>query len=316
MEKSRRNYTKGLFYAILSGVLWGTLGVFLALMMNLGLSDVATSSLGPLIVILFYGIKTLIKDAKSFNIGWKNLFILLVVGGIASAMSFFSYTKALGYLSTGVFSILEYTHVFVLMILSSIIFKYKITKAKVGSLFLAIFGLVLVLNVFAPDAFISPFGLVWMGINWLSTCSVALIIKWSLNKGFSNDVVITYYNLGAAIIYWIICPPWAVFAEITAAPNIALLLATIIAYGLFTQIISSFVWVSSISYIDPAITGMMAAFSPITAAVLGYFIFGQTLSFMQIVGVAIVIAAVIILNKTADPEEETAAPPETADAVK
>jgi len=48
---------------------------------------------------------------------------------------------------------------------------------------------------------------------------------------------------------------------------------------------------------------MMNAFSPITASILGYFIFGQVISFPQIIGIAVVILAVIVLNKTGAAEE-------------
>ncbi|MEG0377435.1 MAG: DMT family transporter [Eubacterium sp.] len=201
-NSNKSDLTKGIIYGGMAGVLWGTLGIFIALLQKQGLSDIAVSSMGPMIVILFYGIKTLIKNPKAFNIGWKRLVIVLVGGGIANAVLYYSYARALGYLSTGVFSILEFSHVFILMLLSAFIFKYKITKGKIASLGLAIVGLALVLNVFSPDAFINPMGIMWMVLNWVANCAIALIIKWALNNEIDNDVVITYYNLGAALIYW------------------------------------------------------------------------------------------------------------------
>lgn len=304
MEKtSASNLTKGIIYGGMAGFLWGTLGVFISLLQGHGLSDVSVSSMGPMIVILFYGIKTLIKNRQAFKIGWKRFFIVLVGGGIANAVLYYSYARALNYLSTGVFSILEFSHVFVLMLLSAFIFKYKITPGKIVSLLLAIAGLALVLNVFSPDAFIAPAGIAWMALNWLANCAVALIIKWALNSGLENDVVITYYNLGSALIYWVVCPPWAVVGEIAAAQNVLVLIGIIVLYGLATQILSSYVWVKSFSLVDPAITNLMNAFSPITASILGYFVFGQIISPLQILGIVIVIGAVVLLNKTSSAEE-------------
>lgn len=297
------NLTKGIIYGGMAGVLWGTLGIFLTLLLNMGLSDVAVSSMGPMIVILFYGIKGLLTNRKAFMIGWKNFFLVLVGGGIANALLYYSYSKALAYLSTGVFSILEFSHVFLLMILTSILFHYKITKGKLAALGTAVVGLVLVLNVFEPGGFIKPAGMMWMALNWLSNCGVALIIKWALNKEMDNDVVIVYYNLGAAFIYWLAYSPVKSFGEIAHAENIGLLLLIIAAYGICTQILSSYVWVKSFSLVDPAITNMMNAFSPITSSVLGYFIFGQVISPAQILGIVIIIGAVFILNKTSSPEE-------------
>lgn len=303
MAGEKSNLTKGIIYGGMAGVLWGTLGVFLTLLLNMGLSDVAVSSIGPIIVIVFFGIKGLIKNCRQFAIGWKNVLLLLIVGGIANAALYYSYSKALGYLSTGVFSILEFSHVFVLMLLSSLIFKYKITKGKLLSLFVAVLGLALVLNVFEPGAFISFEGILWMALNWLANCAVALIIKWSLNKEIDNDVVIVYYNLGSAIIYWLAYSPVKSFGEIANAENVGMVLLVIAAYGVCTQILSSYVWVKSFSLVDPAITNMMNAFSPITSAVLGYLIFKQVISPSQILGIVVIIAAVFILNKTTSPDE-------------
>lgn len=300
---SKSNLTKGILYGGLAGIIWGTLSIFISLLKNFGLSDIAVSSLGPMIIILFYGIKTLIKNPKAFKISWKYLLIVLVGGGIVNAMTFYSYAMSLNYMGAGIFSALDFSHVFILMLLSSFIFKYKITKGKILSLALAIVGMILVLDVFSPGAFINPAGLLWIALGWFGNCAIALLIKWALNNEIDNDVLITYYNLGAALIYWTLCPPWVVFGEIAAAQNIGLLIATIAAYGIFTQILTQYVWVKSFSLVDPAITNMMAAFSPITAAVLGYFMFGQVISWVQVLGICVVIAAVVLLNKTGAADE-------------
>ena len=302
-DTSKSNLTKGILYGGLAGIIWGTLSIFISLLKNFGMSDIAVSSLGPMIIIIFYGIKTLVKNPKAFKICWKPLLIVLVGGGIVNALTYYSYAMCLNYMGAGVFSALDFSHVFILMLLSSFIFKYKITKGKILSLSLAVVGMVMVLNVFSPEAFISPMGLLWIAVDWFCNCAIALLLKWALNNEIDNDVLITYYNLGAALIYWTVCPPWAVVGEIAAAQNIALLVATIAAYGIFTQILTQYVWVKSFSLVDPAITNMMAAFSPITAAVLGYFMFGQVISWIQILGIAVVIAAVVILNKTGAAEE-------------
>lgn len=303
MRDTKSNMKKGILYGAMAGVMWGTLGVFLTLLLDAGLSDVAVSSIGPMIIIVFYGIKILIKNKRSFLIGWKNVIKVLAGGGIANAVLYYSYSKALGHLSTGIFSILEFSHVFVLMLLSAFIFKYKITKGKLASLGLAIIGLAFILNVFSSEAFINPAGIGWMALNWGANCAIALIIKWALNKEMDNDVVITYYNLGSAMIYWVVCSPIKAISEIAGVENVGRLLLIIVAYGAFTQIISSYVWVKSFSLVDPAITNMMNAFAPITAALLGYFVFGQMIAIIQIVGIGIIITAVVLLNKTGSAQE-------------
>lgn len=164
-DTSKSNLTKGILYGGLAGIIWGTLSIFISLLKNFGMSDIAVSSLGPMIIIIFYGIKTLVKNPKAFKICWKHLLIVLVGGGIVNALTYYSYAMCLNYMGAGVFSALDFSHVFILMLLSSFIFKYKITKGKIFSLSLAVVGMVMVLNVFSPEAFISPMGLLWIAVD-------------------------------------------------------------------------------------------------------------------------------------------------------
>ncbi len=146
-------------------------------------------------------------------------------------------------------------------------------------------------------------GILWLGINWLSQCALALLLKKILNDGIDSDVALVYYNLGAVIIYSFSCPPWAIMGEIAVAASPVMLIMLILAFGLITQIFGQFCWIKSFSLIDPAITNAMNALAPIVALVLGYFILGETVSAMQLLGIAIVIIAVLILNKTVPADE-------------
>ena len=85
------------------------------------------------------------------------------------------------------------------MLLSSFIFKYKITKGKIASLGLAIIGLALVLNVFSPDAFIAPSGIMWMALNWVATVSYTHLLR-----SGRNGLLLSTSELARIIV----CPAW------------------------------------------------------------------------------------------------------------
>lgn len=301
--QNKSNYTKGILFGIGNGVLWGTFGVFFTLMLQGGLSEVAVSSVGPTAILLFFGIKTLIKNPKAFNVGVKNLIIIIGCGGVIISIQLYAAAKALSYVSQSIYTIVEFSHVFLLMILTAFIFKYKFNKGKVFSLILAVIGLCCVLNVFVPGSYIQPMGLIWLGINWFSQCALAILLKCVLNSGADSDVVLVYYNLGAALIYWVSCPPWEIVSQIAHSDSMVKLLLAIVGFIVLNQLLSTYCWIKSMSYIDPAITNALNAIAPITSLVLGYFIFAEKISLFQGAGVLIVIVSVYILNKSSDNEE-------------
>ncbi|MCD7993793.1 MAG: DMT family transporter [Clostridia bacterium] len=299
----KSNYTKGILFGIGNAVLWGTFGVFFTLMLQGGLSEVAVSSVGPTAILLFFGIKTLIKNPGAFKISLKNFIIISGCGGVIISIQFFAAAKALSYVSQGIYTIVEFSHVFLLMVLTSLIFKYKFNRGKVISLILAVIGLCFVLNVFVPDGYIQPMGILWMGINWFSQCALAILLKSVLNSGVDSDVVLVYYNMGAALIYWASCPPWEIVAQVIHSNAVGKLILAIVGFIVLNQLLSTYCWIQSMSNIDPAITNALNAIAPITSLVLGYFIFAEKISLIQGAGVLIVLVSVFVLNKSSDHEE-------------
>ncbi len=100
-------------------------------------------------IVLFFAIKTLAKNKAAFDIGLKNIMYIFAGGGAIIAIQHFAAASALAYVTQSIYTVIEFTHVFLLMILTSIIFKYKINAGKVISLVLAVIGLAFVLNGFS-----------------------------------------------------------------------------------------------------------------------------------------------------------------------
>ncbi|WP_158309001.1 EamA family transporter [Desulfosporosinus orientis] len=70
------------------------------------------------------------------------------MAGLASAITNISFVKAVSYFPVGIVSTLIFCNVFVIMIISRIVFKSPITLRKVGAAIFAILGVCLVLDVF------------------------------------------------------------------------------------------------------------------------------------------------------------------------
>ena len=159
---------KGAAYGVLlaasSAVATGTFGVFLNYFDSLGISENAMSTFTPLAVLSFYLIYTLVTQPKVLKLPRKLFYFTLIVcsGMIASPIYIYTSIRSFNTLPIAVASLLDFSNAIVLVFLMRIFFKSKITREKVIACVIAVFGMVLVLNLFGTHVSdITTIGIFW-----------------------------------------------------------------------------------------------------------------------------------------------------------
>jgi drug/metabolite transporter (DMT)-like permease len=100
-------------------------------------------------------------------------------------------------------------------------------------------------------------------------------------------------------------PPWKLIGEMhqvahNRGPVVWLVL---LGFTTVTQIISAKSQVAAYYYVEPTYVSAVLALDPVTATILGFFIFHQILTLPQIAGVLIVLGAVVYLHLKESKEE-------------
>jgi drug/metabolite transporter (DMT)-like permease len=301
-NKKGLGFTFGLF----SAIAWGTNSTFCALLTKLGLSSGNIAVLGPGFNLIFFFCVLLISNRTGFLVRRKMLF-LLIVNGILAGIVNISFIKSISYFPIGVVSTLVFCNIFVIMIMSRLIFKTKITWRKIAASILAVFGVGLVLNIFEQGLVFNPGGIIWIIFTILAWSSMITIEKYLLEKEVDSLAILMYTSFFAVLSLSIISSPWNLIVSIanTSSQTGGWVFMLILGYGLIPQIGCYYLYISGLKFIEPSYIQIAYSLDPVTASMLGFIVFGQTMKITQMVGVLLILVVVGYIQLKENYERET-----------
>ncbi|MBS6339491.1 MAG: EamA family transporter [Eubacterium limosum] len=306
---------KGAAYGVLlaasSAVATGTFGVFLNYFDSLGISENAMSTFTPLAVFAFYLIYTLITQPKVLKLPRKLFYFTLIVcsGMIASPIYIYTSIRSFNSLPIAVASLLDFSNAIVLVFLMRIFFKSKITKEKLIACVIAVFGMVLVLNLFNTHVSdITTIGIFWGLANCFSLAFAYLFDYYHISNGVSYLAYLVYSNAMGLIVFSFKTTPAEVFREFAAASPSGGLTMWLMLLGYFAVLVISYGTIAvSYNYIEASTASLTFVLEPTTAALLGFMVLSQHLGSLQIVGMVIAVAAIVYMQYTGDKADEVQA---------
>lgn len=287
----------GFVLATFSAIFWGTNGTFCTLLDNLGFDTLSIAILAPSFNLVFFSILLLATNKTGFKVGWR-IFCFLFIGGLSSAVTNISFVKSVSYFPVGIVSTLIFCNVFVIMVLSRIVFKNKITFKKIGAAITAIFGVCLVLDVFSQGFHYNSKGLIWIAITIIAWASMMVLEKYLLEQGVDGNAILMYVALFAVLILSISISPLAVMSniiEISAQTN-GYALLVILGFGLIPQIGCYSLYMKGLKYIEPSYVQIMYSLDPVVASILGFIVFNQTMNPSNIIGIFLILGVVIFIQ--------------------
>lgn len=287
---------KGILLASSAAICWGTFGTFVTLLSNVGFSADSIAVFCPIALIFLFLISELIHNPKGLKLNKKTFLTCLIVGitSVCGTNLFYVWALSNG-ISVAVASVITFCNYFIVMVASRFIWKAKITLPKIAAGILALFGVCLLLEVWAGLS-IAVIGLIWIivvtitfAVGYLGN-AIAVV-----NQEMDVDSFFFWINLLGFIPLAFISPPWAVFHEIGVCVANHGIYAVLLLLGLclIPQLGNYYNEGRAMKYISPAMVSIIFTFDPITAAILGFLVLGQSLHVVQIIGMLVTIAAVI-----------------------
>ena len=297
----------GIIYAALAGICWGTYGTFVAILSNMGYSETTIAICGPAVMVLFFLICALVKNPSGLKLNKKGIIIYLAVGLVGVIGSNWCYAKGItAGTPVAVASVLTFLNYFLVVVIARVVWKNKITPAKIISGIVAIFGIVLILQVW------TTLSITIHGLLWMITVIVAFAVGYSLcnyavGEGYDYDAYLFWTNLVAIVALSFLMPPWGIVAEISVSVSHhgAVSIIALLGLGLIPMVGSYFFLLRAFANLEAPLVVIMYSLDPIVAAILGYFVLGQPLSVIQILGMGVVIAALAWLQLIERKEQKT-----------
>ena len=288
-----KNSSKYVLAVFASGCLWGTMGYFRRALGALGLDSFGIVCLRCAIAAVLFAVTILLTDPSAFRVRWKDAWCFLG-SGIFSLLFFSScYFQAMTLMSLSVAAILLYTAPCFVMLMSAVLFREKLTRRKVLAMVLAFAGCCLVSGIVGDDVRLTLTGFLYGLGSGFGYALYSIFGKLAMARGYRSNTVNLYSCLLAALgagILWGFSGPVQV---LTASGSNFL-------FSLLTAVVTTFLpyllYTYGLSGIEAGAASVIASVEPVVATVVGLVVFGEPLSVFSVVGIALVLAAIVLLN--------------------
>jgi len=276
---------------ILAATCWGMLGIFTRQLTAVGFSFVEITLSRSMITAVFLFAFLIITDREKIKIMKKDIWIFLCMGAFGIVFNNICYFNTIELITLSAASILIYTAPYMVMIMSALIFKERITWQKVSALMIAFSGCVMTIGITDHDT-ISIIGIL-SGLGSAFGYSLYSIFGRIALQRY-HPLTITAYTFAVAgfalIPFSNIGKMFTILAEDSTG------LRNILILGICLTIVPFVCYTKGLKDIEPSKASIIAFVEPLTASISGIIVFGEMLSLLKILGIILIFLSLAILN--------------------
>ncbi|MCQ2084872.1 MAG: DMT family transporter [archaeon] len=275
---------------VIAGIMWGSSGTFVRTMSSAGLGRVEILSTRFFLAAIMLLIYILIRNRDLLVVSKKEIPYILGLGASVIGLNFF-YNEAVADLSLSLAAVLLGMAPVFVIFSAAIIFKESITRRKILCIGGAILGCVLVSGMADHGiGSVSTIG-IFMGIMAAFVYSFySIFTKILLLKG-RTSITVTFYGILVAAIVLIPLTDFASVGDyVTSDPlkNIVV----VVAHAVMVAVLPYLFYGYALNKVEAGVAStIVAGMEPITATCCGLAFFGETPTFLILLGVALTIFA-------------------------
>jgi len=283
----------GAFFIILAGTLWGTTGIYSHLYQAYGLEPLVMSMLRVACAIVVMTPFMLRKGLGTFMLSRRGFAIAFIQGIMTQTIFNIAYFTAIGKLGMASSVVLLYTSPITVAILSYLFFKEKLTKRKVAAMCITVVGVAFTATGGQFDLnSLSGYGIL-MGLL-AGFCYGTFSITSRLGSESDDPMSMTYYTMVFGFVGLVL------YAGITGVQGFEAdvkLAAISLISGSMSAAVPYFLFSIGISRLKEAsYAPILSSSENIAAALFGYLLFHEFLGIWHIIGIALVIISIALIN--------------------
>lgn len=287
------NKTAWLLIAI-GASLWGIIGVFVTYLYEVGFTPLEVVAVRVLTASIFMVPYVFLKNRHLFKIKIKDSRYFIGTGIISIVLFNWCLFSSMKESSISIAFILLYTAPAFVTILSRIVFKEALTARKITALLITLIGCSLVIGIFSSStASISLYGLILGLGSGFFYALYSIFGKAALSK--YDSLTVTVYTFLFATVA--IVPFSGLGAKITLLMDVKVL-GLVIGLGFLSTMLPFVFYTKGLHYVESSRASIIATIEPVVASIVGFFIFNETLTTWQYLGMVMVISSVIIVQES------------------
>ena len=277
---------------IIAGLFWGSMGIFVRHLNDLGFSSIQVACLRLTTAGILFALILLIKDRKGFKIALRDIPLFLALGLVSILFFTCCYFTAIRLMTMSTAAILLYTSPIWVMILAIIFLKEKFTIQKLIALILAFAGCVLVSGFGGKVTVVGI--LVGLG-SGLGYGLYSIFGTFALKK-YSPYTVTCYTFLIAGLGSIFVANPVDLVSKISAIENKPSLFGFVLLTAVVTAVIPFLLYTLGLNMTTAGKAAVLATVEPAAATLFGFFVMKETVGPVAIAGILLVFAAIIVLS--------------------
>jgi DME family drug/metabolite transporter len=283
---------RGYLCVLAAALLWATIGVFYKLLIGVyGLTPMAAATLrgGLGGLILLGGLLVLRVDLRVPRRDWPGF---LAYGVFGVALFFIAYVNAINLIGVAMAAVLLYTSPAWVALISWRWMGESLGRRGGAALVLALIGAALVARIYDPELVRLNLRGILFGLAAGLTYGLYSVFNKALVRRNRPWVVQVYGLLiGAGVLA--LLTPRAELAKGFASPQS---IAVLLGMAIVPTLLASLSFAIGVQWVPVSVAAIVATLEPVAAAVFGYLLFGERLDFLQWVGTACIISAVLLLR--------------------
>lgn len=277
---------------IIAGLFWGSMGIFVRHLNDLGFSSIQVACLRLTTAGILFALILLIKDRKGFKIALRDIPLFLALGLVSILFFTCCYFTAIRLMTMSTAAILLYTSPIWVMILAIIFLKEKFTIQKLIALILAFAGCVLVSGFGGKVTVVGI--LVGLG-SGLGYGLYSIFGTFALKK-YSPYTVTCYTFLIAGLGSIFVADPVDLVSKISSIENKPALFGFVLLTAVVTAVIPFLLYTLGLNMTTAGKAAVLATVEPAAATLFGFFVMKETVGPVAIAGILLVFAAIIVLS--------------------
>lgn len=282
---------KGILFAALSSSTFGLAPFFTISLIMAGYSTFEALSYRWGVASLFLFLVGVLSGVK-FRMSWRDFRTVFCLS-LFRATTSFSLVVAYQNIASGVASVIHFMYPLAVALTMMFVFKEPKSKTIISAIVISIIGAVFLStgNIESSGGGDTVLGIVMSTISVFSYAGYIVGVRRTRAVNIPS-VPLTCFVMGIGAVLFIIGGFFTGGIRIETDPHIWLYIAGL---GLVATAISNISLVQGIKLAGPTLASIMGAMEPLTAVVIGIFVFGETFSWHTAVGIVLILFAVLLV---------------------
>ncbi len=292
MEHLKKNEVFASILIVIAGGCWGMIGLFSRALSEAGLESL---QIGALRVLVSFGsllIIILATNPNQLRIRLRDMWLFIGSGVLSIAFFNVCYFMSIEENTLSLAAIILYTAPSLVILMSKIVFKEKITGKKLASLTLSFAGTFFAVGMFSHRIETSLYGMIVGLGSGLGYALYSIFSRIALRK-YGSVTIMVYTFFFASMVLLPFSNPAKIYDVMVHTPTV---LISLFALGWLSTLIPFWLYTKGLEHLEVGKAALLTFVEPVVATITGVVAFHEALTAANSGGILLIILSLVILN--------------------